>query len=259
LPRELPPVTRPISWDDLEKTPAPAAPDHQYAYGPAPQQIIDVRLPKDAGQRRPIAFLLHGGCWLNRFDRLYFAHLADALRARGWITVNVEYRRLGDAGGDWPGPLRDVQSAFAYVAHEAPAWGGDPTRIVVSGHSAGGHLALLLAAQEPRVGAVLGLAAITDLRAYREEKHSCGASARKLVADADIAAADPLSVATAPRRVILWSGTEDKIVPPRYGERYVTRWPRTQHVVWPGAGHFDLVSPASPLWPTLLAHFDSLR
>jgi pimeloyl-ACP methyl ester carboxylesterase len=86
------------------------------------------------------------------------------------------------------------------------------------------------------------------------------AAARRLLAEPGVAAANPLlQPVKAPARVILWSGSEDKIVPPRYGERYASRWPNARHVVWPGAGHFDLVSPHAAPWLQLLDEFDALR
>lgn len=251
------PVTQPVTWAQVQARPRPPAPDFTLAYGATPEQVADVYLPADSARRRPLAILLHGGCWLNRFDRHYFASLADALRQRGWVVANVEYRRLGDAGGGWPGSFDDVQAATAAVLARSGEWGVDPRRVVAVGHSAGGHLALLLAGREARVRGVVGLAAITDLTAYRQEKSSCAEGARALVTEEQLAEADPQRLPVPARtRISLWSGAADPIVPASYGDRYAVRDPKIRHRVWPGAGHFDLVSPESVLWPELLREFE---
>lgn len=251
------PVTQPVTWAQVQALPRPPGPDFTFSYGAAPEQVVDVYLPAKPELRRPLAILLHGGCWLNRFDRHYFSHLAEALRQRGWVVANVEYRRLGDAGGGWPGSMDDVQAAATAVLAGVKKWRVDPQRVVAVGHSAGGHLALLLAGREERVRGVVGLAAITDLAAYRRETSSCAEGARALVTEAQVAEADPQQQPVpAGAKISLWSGADDPIVPASYGDRYASRDPRIRHRVWPGAGHFDLVSPESVVWPELLREFE---
>src|SRR5262249_10526596 len=75
------------------------------------------------------------------------AALADALRDAGLATWNVEYRRLDDAGGGWPNTLADVGAAADYVRTLAAKYPLDLGRVVATGHSAGGHLGLWLAAR----------------------------------------------------------------------------------------------------------------
>ncbi len=145
------------------------------------------------------------------------------------------------------------------LAH-ATQWHLDGRHVVVVGHSAGGHLALLLAGREPRITGVVGLAAITDLAAYRQEASSCGESARLLVDAPALTEADPMQQPVPSRaRVFLGSGSADRIVPPVYGTRYAARSTAITHTIWPGAGHFDLVSPLSVLWPEILRQFSELR
>ena len=171
----LTPITKPATWGALQKLPVPPA-DRVASYGAAAQQTVEIRLPQLAG-KHPVVLLLHGGCWQNAFDCAYLGHLAEALRAQGWATFNVEYRRLGDPGGGWPGTFDDVQAATNFVLAHATEWRLDSRHVVVVGHSAGGHLALLLAGRDPRITGVVGLAAITDLAAYQKETSDCGASA----------------------------------------------------------------------------------
>jgi acetyl esterase/lipase len=252
-------IDQPTTLGALNKLAAPAAPDRTAVYGSAPQQVLDVRVPKSA-KNAPIAIVVHGGCWLNQYDRVYMAHLADALRDRGWISVNVEYRRIGDVDPAWPAMLDDVRAAVRFVFDQAEGWGGDARRVVITGHSAGGHLALLAAHHEPRIGAAVLLAAITDLAAYRQGTKSCAEVSRGLLPEPEVAPANPMThPVVCGGRVFLWSGEADTIVPPRFGELYAARAKSLRHIVWPGAGHFDLVSPASVLWPALLDQFDELK
>src|SRR5260370_23879587 len=74
--------------------------------------------------------------------------LAGDLATRGYAAWNIEYRRVGDAGGGWPGTLLDVALATDYLRILAPTYELDLQRGVPIGHSAGGHLALWLAAPQ---------------------------------------------------------------------------------------------------------------
>ena len=107
--------------------------------------------------------------------------LAAALTAEGYATWSLEYRRLGDPGGGWPGTLEDVASGADHLSEVSRAHPLDPDRVVAVGHSAGGHLALWLAgrhrlapgsplhaARPLRLHGVVSLAGITDLRAAAE-------------------------------------------------------------------------------------------
>ena len=252
------PVTKAASWSELTALTIPPA-DRVIRYGNAPGQIIDVRLPRSNG-RHPVAILLHGGCWQNSFDRGYFGHLAEALRNEGWATFNVEYRRLGDPGGGWPGTFDDVAAATAFVLAHGVEWQLELNHVVVVGHSAGGHLALLLANREPRISAVVGLAAITDLAAYQKESIDCAESARLLVTDLELPRADPMQQPVPMHtKILLWNGSADRIVPAAYATRYAARSSSITATVWPGAGHFDLVSPKSSVWPEIIRQFSRLR
>lgn len=127
------------------------------AYGADPLQFGELRVPATRGPY-PIAVVVHGGCWVDKLPRMdaravamdNMRPLAAALTEAGIATWNVEYRRLGNDGGGWPGTFQDVARAADFVRTLAADSALDLSRAIAIGHSAGGHLALWLAAR-PRI------------------------------------------------------------------------------------------------------------
>ncbi|MCC7055296.1 MAG: alpha/beta hydrolase [Gemmatimonadaceae bacterium] len=120
--------------------------------------VAELRVPAGRGPH-PVAIVIHGGCWVTEFaDRRYMRPLAEALRQDGIATWTISYRRADEAGGGWPGTFLDVAAESALLRDLAPRWQLDLTRLLVTGHSAGAHLALWLAAQ-PRLPASSGVRA----------------------------------------------------------------------------------------------------
>ena len=124
------------------------------AYGNGPLQFGELRVPAGKGPH-PVVVMVHGGCWVAKLGDLderavafdLLRPMAAALTDAGFATWNVEYRRLGNAGGGWPGTFEDVAQGTDHlrkIAHENRL---DLNRVVAMGHSAGGHLALWLAAR----------------------------------------------------------------------------------------------------------------
>ncbi len=243
--------------------PRPPA-DHRIAYGPDPLQFGELRLPDGPGPH-PVAIVLHGGCWLAEYDLGYISGLANALADAGVATWSLEYRRVGDDGGGWPGTFLDVGRGADHLRSLAGEFGLDLGRVVTVGHSAGGHLALWLAAR-PRlapddelrgadplpVDGVVALAAIADLAAYAAPD-GCGAAVAPLLGGPPDKLAErvrrvspielvPLGV---PQRLIV--GARDPIVPPghvrRYAEAAAASGDAVRVVVVPGAGHFEPTAP----------------
>src|SRR5579875_2539599 len=134
---------------DILFTPAPTA-DERIFYGDDDEvQFGDLRLPSGPGPH-PVVMTIHGGFWRAAFDLQYMGLICNALRGAGIATWNVEYRRVGQPGGGWPGTFRDVARAADHLRALAPRYSLDLARVVALGHSAGGHLALWLAAR-PRI------------------------------------------------------------------------------------------------------------
>ena len=251
-----------LSWAALDAMPLPP-PVARVPYGPAALQFAELRVPPGDGPF-PVMILLHGGCWLNRYDLVYITRLAAWLTSQGWASWTPEYRRLGDPGGGWPGTLLDVGAAADALRAQAQAAPLDLCRVYAAGHSAGGHLALWLASRgqlalgsdlyQPQplpIAGVLGLAAITDLAQHRHEApSSCHAEVEPLLgglpeslpqryADASPAQRLPLGVPQ-----VFVQGEEDDIVSSASVRRYVQAaqqaGDRVQLLALPGAGHFDV-------------------
>ncbi len=149
--------------DDIDRL-ALAPAGERVAYGDGPLQFGELSLPDGPGPHPTVVFI-HGGCWLAAYDLTSTRALAQALVRSGYAVWNIEYRRVGDAGGGWPGTFMDVARATDHLRGLADRHPIDLDRVVVMGHSAGGHLALWVAARQ------------------------------RLRADSDLFVADPLPVA----------------------------------------------------------------
>lgn len=119
-------------------------PPRRYAYGTENSQFGDLYLPTSAGPY-PVVILLHGGFWRASYGLKLMHTLACDLALRGIAAWNVEYRRVGNAGGGWPGTLQDVAHAADFLCHIASDAALNLNRVITVGHSAGGQLALWLA------------------------------------------------------------------------------------------------------------------
>ena len=182
-----------LTWSELSGMPLPAA-GERITYGKGPQQFGELRVPKGDGPF-PVMIVIHGGCWQNEFDYVYMTRLAGWLTEHGVATWTIEYRRLGDAGGGWPGTFLDLADGTDALRGMAEKAHLDLKRVYAIGHSAGGHLALWLASRGklPKsselyrenpvaIQGVLGLAAITNLEKYRiGPPNSCHSSVEPLL------------------------------------------------------------------------------
>ncbi|MGC4806521.1 alpha/beta hydrolase family protein [Micromonospora sp. DT233] len=251
--------------------PAPA-PDATVAYGPHPDQVADLRRPAGHGPPRPLVVVVHGGFWRAEYDRTHTGPLAAALAALGHPVAQLEYRRTGQPGGGWPGTLTDVLAGVAALpALAAPVLGDRlrPGPPLLVGHSAGGHLALHVAASAPAtVAGVLALAPVADLaEAYRLDLDS-GAVAALLGGGPTqwperYAVADPAARLPVPVPVVVVHGTLDRQVPVALSRAYVAAARATgseiRLIELPECEHFGLIDPAGPAWPKVVRVLRSFR
>jgi acetyl esterase/lipase len=243
--------------DEILSLPAPKA-DSRVTYGSDRNQFVDLRIPKVKGLH-PTAICIHGGYWRAQYDLEYLGHLCAALTATGIATANVEYRRVGNAGGGWPGTFSDIRSAYQLLMQKARQYGFDAQQVIVLGHSAGAQLALCLAAHEVGLAAAISLAGVIDLQRAYELHLSNDAVANFLGGTPDKVAdhyreADPMKLAIRTRQCVI-HGAADDTVPPRLSKDYVTAKLKAKEDVQlrmiPDAGHFEIVDPRSKAWATV--------
>ncbi|MFD0316367.1 alpha/beta hydrolase family protein [Streptomyces flavalbus] len=253
---------------------APVDPDGTAAYGDHPDQVVDFYLPRGGvpeGAVVPLVVVLHGGAWRAAYDRRHVTPFADFLARRGFAVATVEYRRGGTedgAAGRWPETFDDVAAALdalpALARQAVP--GADPRRTVLTGHSAGGHLALwaaarhLLPADAPwrtdrpaPLRGVVALAPIADLE-VAEKLAVCGGAAGQLLGpgtefEARRPYADPALLLPTGIATTLVQGRTDVVVPPAVSESYADAAAKAGEVVGltllEDVGHFPLIDPAA--------------
>lgn len=220
-------------------------------YGKERLQFGDLRVP-DATASVPAAIVIHGGFWRNRYDLDYMVPVCDALAAEGIATWNIEYRRLGDPGGGWPGTFEDVSAAADHLASLVSEFPLDLKRVITIGHSAGGHLALWLAAEKNGLAGVVSLAGVADLQRAWELKLSNGVVAEFLGGAPDeipdrYTASSPIERLPLGIPQKLFHGTADTSVPFEISERYAhaarSCGDDAELITLEGSGHFELVDP----------------
>ncbi|MET9566756.1 MULTISPECIES: alpha/beta hydrolase [Streptomyces] len=255
----------------------PVDPDATAAYGDHPDQVVDFYAPRGGEESAPLVVVLHGGAWRAPYDRRHITPFADFLARRGFAVANVEYRRgatipaqggTGPVAGRWPDTFDDVAAALdampALVRKALP--GADVRRTVVTGHSAGGQLALWAAARHllptdapwylerpaPLRG-VVALAPIADFT-VAEKLDVCSGAALQLLGGetkfeerqpyADPALLLPTGIATT-----LVQGRTDTVVPQAVAEAYADAAAKAGEVVGltllEDVGHFPLIDPAA--------------
>jgi acetyl esterase/lipase len=237
------------SSDDILSLAPPKA-DVRVAYGSDANQFVELRLPKGKGPHG-LAIVIHGGYWRAKYDLGYAGHLCAALTAKGIATANLEYRRVGNAGGGWPGTFADVRTAYQYLVQNARKHEFDTKHVAVIGHSAGGQLAVCLAAHETGVKAVVSVAGVVDLhRAYQLHLSNdavvefLGGKPAEL--PDHYREADPMKLTVS---ALQWlaHGSADDVVPVEFSRNYVTTKKANKENAWlveiAGAGHFDVIDP----------------
>ena len=259
------------------------APDHVLHYGDESSQYGELRLPARGGPY-PVVVLVHGGCFRKDYASTdSIGALADALKREGIATWSIEYRRLSEPGGGWPGTYRDVGNGIDYLRQLAPQYRIDLGRVVILGHSAGGHLAHWAAARprlqpgsalhadnplKPR--GVVNLAGRMDMTVgIPEYEAGCNMPVLRMLlgglpdqvpdryAQVSLTGRLPLGIP----QVMIW-GSREGFVPEQQVRDFVAAAQRAgddaQLKIVPGAGHFETASPSSPAWPVVLGAIRSL-
>lgn len=230
--------------------------DVRLRYGPDEKQFGDLRLPSGSGPY-PAAMFVHGGFWRARYDLAHAGFLCAALARAGLITWNVEYRRVGNSGGGWPGSFEDVTAAYQFFKQLADRYPIDVKRVIVLGHSAGGELALALAAHHNSMRAVVSLAGVVNLREAWNLHLSNDAVADFLGGPPErvpdhYREASPADLEIHCKQLLI-HGSDDDIVPVKMSRDYAKQKAAKNEDVSlleiPKSGHFEIVDPQSKMWP----------
>lgn len=231
-------------------------------YGPGPHQWAEFARPDDDG-RVPLVIHLHGGFWRAEYALDHARPMCAGFRRAGLATLNVEYRRVGHDGGGWPGTADDVRSALDLVPTLVADHDLDPDRVVVTGHSAGGHLALWVAGVTavPLAG-VVPISAVTDLVAADREHLSDGGTAMRDLLGASPeqapdrwSAASPIEHVPLDVPVRLVHGRDDTAVPISQAHAYAAAARAAGadvRVVDVAADHFAVLDPSSGFFATVV-------
>lgn len=266
----------PMTWKDLLARPRPTA-DKSFSYGADPYQVVDLWVPRGPGPH-PVVLMIHGGCWTTSIaDRTLMNYAAGDLRARGYAVWNIDYRGVDRPEGGEAVTIRDAVEAADLLRVHAAANKLDLSRVVAVGHSAGGHLALWLAARgSPRsvvagrylpIAHVVSLGGLPDLEQAYTEKQGCGRepiaalvkrtddprslddpSVRRALFEDD--SIPPFAPLRTPQTLI--NGDADKIIPTHFAADYAAKMRAkgdkvTVRIV-PGQGHVELIAPGTPAW-----------
>lgn len=239
----------------------------------APLQFGDLRVPDGPGPH-PVAIFIHGGCWLSQYGISHSGKFTQALADNGIAVWSLEYRRVGDKGGGWPGTFLDIGQGADHLQKLTVEHNLDLGRLLAIGHSAGAQFALWLAARpqipadiaiatdDPlAISAVLAMAPAADL-ARLHEGQICGHVIDRLMGGSPATFpdrfrwADPAKIALPAVDQILLIGRHDQSGAPvghRYFEAAKSRGDSVRLMEANESGHFEMIDPDSSSWPFVLS------
>ena len=295
-PPASPPQTQTRPQPELMKWPAllereRPEPDATIPYGPDQMQKVDLWRPAGRGPH-PTVLMVHGGCWQTGIaDRRIMNWIAADLRRRGIAVWNIDYRGVDRGGGGYPGTFADAAAAADSLRDHAARHALDIDPLVAVGHSAGGHLALWLAARRavnrrppspliPRgspllaadplpIDTVVSLGGLPDLElAATPPGSGCGTEVieklvgpptlnlRNVYADTSVPRLAPLGV-----RQVLINGLQDRIIPAAYAEDYAKKMrsagDRVEVRMIDRTGHVELIAPETAAWAAAVEEIEA--
>jgi acetyl esterase/lipase len=269
---------QPLTFGEVASLPA-RSPTQRIAYGPGPLQFGNLRLPNGSGPH-PVVVFVHGGCYLSQYTIAHAAALEQALADSGYAVWSIEYRRVGDDGGGWPGTFQDVGRGADHLRTLAGQYPLDLRRVVAAGHSAGANFALWLATRDRaaadsplrsgnplRIAAVLALSPAGDLAALHAQG-VCGNVIDKLmggspdrVPDRYRAVSPGMLAPIGVPQILIVGGQDRNWGPP--GRAYhalaaAAGDTLARLVEAPGSGHFDIIAPTTTTWPLVVQSLRTL-
>jgi len=253
------------------------------SYGDHPSQFGVLRVPDSLGLS-PVVVTIHGGFWQSKYDLEENTPLDEDLTRRGYVTWNIEYRRVGEDGGGWAGTFIDVIDAVNHLTHLREEFQLDLSHVIVIGHSAGGHLALWLASlldkmQAEKFGStllipikgVISLAGVLDLKKMCEihEENGMNSPVASFIGGSPIEIperyrlASPIELLPLNIEQILIHGELDRHVPVdlsiEYHRRAIEEGDKARLVVLPDVEHFMVIDPSSSAWESVIDSLESFK
>lgn len=233
-------------------------PSHIIQYGENNNQVIWYYKAQEDVTFAGVVILVHGGCWLSDYDIGHTQAMSKALAHKGYAVWNIEYRRTNN-GGEWPVALNDIRLGVKTLYEQNP-YQLDLSNIKILGHSAGGHLAMLLGGElsqndkykNSRIQ-ILGLAPIVDIEAYAQGQNSCQLATPDFMQGGvneraqEYRAASVLSYTFNPQHAFVLTGGQDNIVPKAFAVH-----PDTTQLSVLEAGHFDWIHPDTAAFKLLI-------
>ncbi|MEX1004055.1 MAG: type II 3-dehydroquinate dehydratase [Acidimicrobiia bacterium] len=213
-------------------------------YADHPDATIDVRRPRDDPPHAAVIFV-HGGFWRHMWTKDTMEGIAIDLARRGYLTANIEYRRVGTGGG-WPATLDDVAGAISHVAALE-----DVDRFAVIGHSAGAQLAMMAADVVDVAFLPVALGGILDMTAAVREGLDAGAVAAFL-GETPPEDASPLTASVGPALVV--HGSADDRVPVSHSRTFAASNPQVEYLELADVGHFEFLERSSTAWNHVVNH-----
>lgn len=247
------------------------------AYGDQPSQFGVLRMPIQA-ESCPVVITIHGGFWQSKYGLEENDPIALDLTQLGYATWNIEYRRVGEDGGGWTGTFQDVINAVNHLVHLKKHFKLDLSRVVILGHSAGGHLALWLASQINKdqtdefgnpllipIHSVISLAGVLNLERMLEIHDEKGMSSpvasfiggTPQEVPKRYRSASPIELLPLNVNQILIHGEIDRHVPVElsieYCRKAIQQGEKVRLIVLSETDHFMIIDPSSSAWKTVSA------
>ncbi|HRJ44132.1 MAG: alpha/beta hydrolase [Caldilineaceae bacterium] len=223
-------------------------------YSPRFGMGLDVYSPAQ-GENHPVLIFIHGGGW-DKYDRKLFTPVGQKFVEMGIVVVIPDYTLHPDAG--YKQMTQEMAAATAWTLENIAQYGGDPSRVVIAGHSAGAHLAGLVATDEvwlnfeghtnQELCGFIGLSGVYDIPAQMVFERSTGGTAPVMTAvmggEANFAVASPSSyLFPSTPQTLLVHGALDDTVPLSISENFQRKLDAAgipnRLVVYPDKGHND--------------------